>query len=169
MGPFATLPWDSGQANLREVVLVVDHAPVFGGSASMDVSQYFKLYGVGAVTCFVLDLLWLGVVARGFYQRHLGALLRPDVRWVPGILFYLIYVAALVVIVVVPAIERQSVTRAVAFGALFGLAAYAAYDLTSLSLIRGYPVVAAVVDLAWGTVLSAVVCGVAYAVGRAWA
>lgn len=134
----------------------------------MTMFQYLKLYGVGLVTCFGLDLIWLGAVARGFYQRQLGELLRPDVSWAPGILFYLIYVMALVVIVVAPALERQSAARAVAFGALFGLAAYAAYDLTSLSLIRGYPVVAAVVDLAWGTALSAVVCGVAYAVGRAW-
>ncbi|MEJ2679372.1 MAG: DUF2177 family protein [Gemmatimonadota bacterium] len=134
----------------------------------MTILQYLELYGVGLVTCFGLDLIWLGAVARGFYQRHLGELLRPDVRWGPGILFYLIYVVALVVIVVAPALERQSGARAVAFGALFGLAAYAAYDLTSLSLIRGYPVIAAVVDLAWGTALSAAVCGVAYAVGRAW-
>lgn len=134
----------------------------------MTVFQYSKLYGVGVVTCLGLDLVWLGGVARGFYQRHLGYLLRAEVRWVPGVLFYLIYVAALIVIVVAPAIERHSAVRAVLFGALFGLAAYSAYDLTSLSLVRGYPVVVAVVDLAWGIALSATVCGVAYAVGRDW-
>ena len=132
----------------------------------MTVLQFLKLYGVGAVVCFGLDLVWLGVVARGFYQRHLGYLMRPDVRWVPAVLFYLLYVAALVVFVVWPAVERQSLARAVALGAFFGLAAYAAYDLTSLALIRDYPLVAALVDLAWGAALSAVVSGVVYLVAR---
>jgi uncharacterized membrane protein len=115
-----------------------------------------------------LDLLWLGVVARGFYQRQLGHLMRPDVRWAPAVLFYLIYVAALVVIVVIPAVEKQSPWRAVLLGGFFGLAAYAAYDLTSLALIKDYPMVAAVVDLAWGTVLSAVVSGTVYAAALFW-
>jgi uncharacterized membrane protein len=80
--------------------------------------------------------------------------------------FYLLYVAALVVFVVAPAVERQSLARALGFGAFFGLAAYAAYDLTSLALIRGFPLTAAVVDLAWGAFLSAAVSGAAYAALR---
>ena len=129
----------------------------------MTMVQFLKAYGIGALVCFGLDLVWLGVVARGFYQRELGYLMRPDIRWVPAVFFYLLYVAALVVIVVAPAVERQSLGRAVVLGAFFGLAAYAAYDLTSLALIKDYPLVAAVVDLAWGTVLSATVSAAAYA------
>lgn len=133
----------------------------------MTVPHFFKLYGLGAVICFGLDLLWLGVVAKGFYQRELGHLMRPDVRWVPAVLFYLIYVAALIVFVVMPAIERQSLGRAVVLGAFFGLAAYAAYDLTSLALIRDYPMAAAVIDLVWGSALSATVCGLVYKAAEA--
>jgi len=129
--------------------------------------RFLRLYGVGVVACFALDLLWLGVVARGFYQRELGYLMRPDVKWVPAVLFYLIYVAALVLFVVLPALERQSLGRALALGAFFGLAAYAAYDLTSLALIKDYPLAAALVDLAWGSFLSATVAGVVYAAGGA--
>lgn len=132
----------------------------------MTTLQFLKLYGISAAVFFGLDLLWLGVVARGFYQRQLGYLMRPDVRWLPAVLFYLIYVAALVVFVILPAIERQSLARAVLYGAFFGLATYAAYDLTCLALVRDYPVVAAVVDLAWGTVLSATVSAAAYALTR---
>jgi uncharacterized membrane protein len=129
----------------------------------MTMLQFLKAYGIGAVVCFGLDLVWLGVVAREFYQRELGYLMRPDIRWVPAVLFYLLYVAALVVIVVAPSVEKQSLGRAVVLGAFFGLAAYAAYDLTSLALIKDYPLVAAVVDLAWGTILSATVSAAAYA------
>jgi uncharacterized membrane protein len=128
----------------------------------MTMLEFLKLYGVGAVVCFGLDLVWLGVIARGFYRQHLGYIMRPDVQWVPAVLFYLIYVAALVVFVVMPAVEKQSLTRALLLGAFFGLAAYAAYDLTSLALIKDYPLVAALVDLAWGTTLSAVVSGAVY-------
>jgi hypothetical protein len=85
----------------------------------MTMLEFLKLYGVGAVVCFGLDLVWLGVVARGFYRQHLGYIMRPDVQWVPAVLFYLIYVAALVVFVVMPAVEKQSLARALLLGAFF--------------------------------------------------
>jgi uncharacterized membrane protein len=129
--------------------------------------QFLRMYGAGVTVCFGLDLVWLGVVAKGFYQREIGHLMRPDVQWVPAVLFYLIYVAALVVFVAEPSVQKQSAMRAVTFGAFFGLAAYAAFDLTSLALLRDFPLKAAVVDLAWGATLSAVVSVAAYAVGRA--
>jgi uncharacterized membrane protein len=119
--------------------------------------DFLRMYGVGVVVCFAVDLVWLGLVAKGFYQRHLGHLMRPDVQWGPAVLFYLIYVAALVVFVAAPAVERDSVGRAVGYGAFFGLAAYAAFDLTGLALLKDFPVSAALVDLAWGAFLSATV------------
>jgi uncharacterized membrane protein len=130
--------------------------------------QFLKLYGVGVVLCFGMDLLWLGVVAKGFYQRQLGHLMRPDIQWLPAVLFYLIYVAALVVFVVQPALERQSLARAAIMGAFFGLAAYSAFDLTCLAMFKDFPLRAAITDLAWGTGLSATVCAATYAAARAW-
>jgi uncharacterized membrane protein len=128
--------------------------------------QFLKLYGVTGAVLFACDLVWLGVVAKEFYRRNLPTLLRVDVRWGPGLLFYLLYVAALVVFVLQPALERQSLGRAVALGAFFGLTAYATYDLTSLALIRDFPTLVAVVDIAWGTALTAAVSAAGYAIGR---
>jgi uncharacterized membrane protein len=122
-------------------------------------------YLVAIITFFALDLLWLGVVAKGFYRTQMGHLLRPDVQWGPALLFYLIFVAALVVFVVQPAIEKQSLRHALLYGAFFGLATYAAYDLTNLALAKDFPTIVAVVDLAWGAVLSATVAAVAYKLG----
>lgn len=131
----------------------------------MTLMPFLKLYAAGIVVLLGMDLLWLGVIAKDFYQRQLGHLMRPDVQWVPAVSFYLIYVAAIVVIVAMPAIEKRSVSRALLFGALFGLAAYAAYDLTSLALMRDFPMTVALVDLVWGTTLSAVVSVAVYYVG----
>lgn len=135
----------------------------------MTAVSFLKMYTVGVVTCFAIDLVWLGVVAKGFYQRQLGHLMRPDVLWLPAVLFYLLYVAALVVFVAEPAVERQSLGRAIGYGAFFGLAAYAAFDLTSLALLKDFPLQAALVDLAWGAFLSASVSAVVVLSARVWA
>jgi uncharacterized membrane protein len=128
--------------------------------------QFLKLYGVTGAFLFACDLVWLGVVAKDFYRRYLPTLLRDDVRWGPGLLFYALYVAAIIVFVLQPALERQSLARAVVLGAFLGLTAYATYDLTSLALIRDFPTLVAVVDIAWGTALTAAVSAAGYAVGR---
>ena len=127
---------------------------------------YLTIYLASLGAFFALDLLWLGVVAKGFYQAQLGHLMRPDVQWPAALLFYLIYVAAIVILCVLPAAEKQSMGRALALGAVFGLAAYAAFDLTSLALLKGFPVPAVLVDLVWGTVLTASVSAAGYLVGR---
>lgn len=118
-------------------------------------AAFLKPYAAACLTLFALDLLWLGLIAKDFYRNQLGHLLRPDVAWAPALLFYLLYVGALVVFVVQPAVERHSLSRALWMGAFFGLTAYATYDLTSLALIRGFPLRVALVDLAWGAALTA--------------
>lgn len=135
----------------------------------MTAIQFIKVYAVGLAVFLAMDLTWLGVLAKGFYQEQLGYLMRPDVRVGAAVLFYLIYVAAIVVLVVAPAVEQESLGRALATGALFGLAAYAAFDLTSLALVRDFPVKVAVVDLAWGVVLTATVSAAGFWAGMRWA
>jgi uncharacterized membrane protein len=129
-------------------------------------TAFLKAYGTVGATMFAVDLVWLGVVAKSFYARHMGDLLRPQVRWGPALLFYLLYVAAVVVFAVLPAAERQSLARAVALGAFFGLAAYGTYDLTSLAMIRDFPMTVVVVDMVWGMVLTAFVSSMGYLVTK---
>lgn len=128
----------------------------------MSFASHLRIYAACVAVFFALDLLWLGVVAKGFYRAQMGHLLRPDVRWGAALSFYLIYVAAIVVLCVAPAVEKQSIGRALALGALFGLAAYAAFDLTSLALLKEFPVKVVFVDLAWGMVLTAAVSAAGY-------
>jgi len=110
--------------------------------------------------------VWIGVVAQPFYQRHLGHLLAQDVRWMAAILFYLIYIAGLLVFAVLPALEAGSLTQGILLGGFLGLFAYATFDLTCLALFEDFPPLVAVVDMVWGTVLSASVTAAAYGVGR---
>jgi len=123
---------------------------------------HLKVYVASLLVFFALDLTWLGVVAKGFYNQQLGHLMRPDVQWPAALLFYLIYVVAIVVLCVAPAVEKQSLARAAALGAVFGLAAYAAFDLTSLALLKDFPSKVVWVDLAWGTILTASVSSAGY-------
>jgi hypothetical protein len=45
----------------------------------MSIVPMLKMLGATGATLFALDLLWLGVIAKAFYARHMGVLLRPDV------------------------------------------------------------------------------------------
>ena len=115
---------------------------------------YLKLYAACTAAFFALDLTWLGFVARGFYRSQMGHLLAEETKWGAAIAFYLIYVAAIIVLCVIPAVEKQSAVRAMVLGGVFGLAAYAAFDLTGLALLKGFPGGVVPVDLAWGVVLT---------------
>lgn len=128
----------------------------------MTLVAFVKLYAVTTPILFAIDLVWLGLVAKQFYRTRLGDLMRPDPRWGPAILFYLLYVAALIVFAVQPGLERSSLCRATLLGAGLGFICYATYDLTNLALARGFPTIVAVVDMAWGAALSAGVTAVAY-------
>lgn len=125
-----------------------------------------KLYLCTLLAFFAIDMVWLGLVARGFYREHLGHLLRPDVLWAAAVAFYLLFIAGLLVFVVNPALRAGSARKAVGLGALFGLITYATYDLTNLATVRDWPWLVTAVDLAWGTCLGAAVSGLGFLAGR---
>jgi uncharacterized membrane protein len=115
-----------------------------------------KLYISVLMSFLVIEALWLGLVARGFYGRYLGELLRPSPNWLAALLFYLLFVAGLLVFVVLPHAESGSVKRMLLHGAFFGLVTYATYDLTNLATIRNWPLIVTVVDLAWGATVASI-------------
>jgi uncharacterized membrane protein len=125
-------------------------------------ATFAKLFAIALPVFLVIDLIWLGLLARPFYQSQLGPLMREDVNWGAAILFYLIFVAGIVVLAVLPAVQSESFLKAVALGAMLGLVSYAAFDLTGLATLQGFPRTMAFVDLVWGTVLTATVSAVTY-------
>lgn len=125
-----------------------------------------KLYFVTLAVFLAVDLIWLGLIARGFYQKQLGFLLAPTTNWPAAILFYLLFVAGLMAFVIMPGLETGSLKLTLLRAAFFGLVTYATYDLTNLATVKNWPVFLTVVDLAWGTVLSVIVSLFGFMIGR---
>jgi len=119
-------------------------------------------YGAALLTILVLDGLWLGFVARDLYRRELGALMAESARVVPAVAFYLLFPAALVYLALFNAPAGRG--EAIARGAVLGLAAYGAYDLTNLAIVRGWPVGISLIDWAWGGVIGAAAAASGHAV-----
>lgn len=108
-----------------------------------------------AIVFFALDMVWLGLVAKNFYWSRLGDILRdkPDVG--VAAIFYLGYIAGVVFFAVMPALQSGGLGRAILLGALLGLFGYGTYDFTNLATLKNYPLEVALVDVAWGTTLTA--------------
>ena len=124
--------------------------------------MFTKLYLIALPVFFTIDMVWLGLVAKDFYRAQIGALMKPDVNWVAAIIFYLIFIAGLVVFVIAPSMEKGSWMHALLFGALFGLVCYATYDLTNLAVTKDWPLLVTLVDLAWGATLATSVSAITY-------
>lgn len=125
-------------------------------------TTFFKLYLIALPVFFLIDMLWLGVIARNFYREQIGFLMKTDVNWVAAVIFYLIFIGGLVVFVLAPAVEKRSWVNALLYGAFFGFVTYATYDLTNLAVTKGWPLLVTIVDLIWGAVLAALVSTISY-------
>jgi uncharacterized membrane protein len=115
---------------------------------------YLKLYLVTFSAFIVIDMVWLGLVARTFYQKHLGFIMAPSPNWIAAIIFYLLFIAGLLFFVVLPGLKDDSLKTSLLRAAMFGLITYGTYDLTNLATVKDWPVLVTVVDMIWGMVLS---------------
>jgi len=129
-------------------------------------AYYIKLYFATLIAFFVIDMLWLGLVARTFYRNYIGFLMAPSPNWLAAIIFYLLFVVGIVVFAVLPGLETGSVKTTLLRAALFGLIAYATYDLTNLATVKDWPLIVTIVDLIWGTVVSVAVSYAGYLAGK---
>jgi len=128
----------------------------------LPISQYIVIYVTSVVIFFIVDMIWLGLVAKNFYRNQIGHLLSETVVWPVAISFYLLFLVGLLIFAIAPAIEARSLSHALVFGALFGFFTYATYDLTNWSTLRDWPALVSFVDILWGTVLSGTVATSTY-------
>jgi uncharacterized membrane protein len=114
----------------------------------------------------VLDMLWLLWVARGIYLNEIGAILKPQPNLWAALAFYILYLSGLTLFVLLPAAESGSIMRAALLGAAFGLVAYGTYDLTNLATLKGFTTRIALIDMTWGTAVTAATSAISVAVAR---
>ncbi len=131
----------------------------------MHAIRFAAAYLLTLVTFLAIDAVWLGLIASGMYKRELGHLLAPNVRWGAAAVFYLLYVAGVLVLVVMPNLDAP-LSRVLLLGAVFGLVAYATYDLTNLATLLRWPLRVTVLDLIWGTFLTAATAAAGWTYGR---
>ncbi len=124
--------------------------------------KFLVPYLVATPIFFLIDMLWLGVIAKPIYQKYLGYIMAEHTKWGAAVLFYLLFIAGLVIFAIAPALEKGSLSYAILYGALFGFFAYMTYELTNYAVIEGWPWQIVIIDIVWGTFLGAVVAGAGY-------
>ncbi len=127
--------------------------------------KYTLLYIITFVIFLVIDLVWLNIIAKNLYQKEIGTLLLKNPNLVPALLFYLLFIFALLVLVLIPGIKEGGLLKTLLMAALFGLTTYATYDLTNLATLEGWNLKITVIDLIWGTSISTITTLFGYLIG----
>jgi len=118
-------------------------------------NKYVAAYAGTATVMVALDMLWLSVIAKPMYQQGIGHLMAEKPIVGIAVLFYLLYALGVVIFAVSPQHNGATWTVTLAMGALLGFFAYATYDLTNLATLRDWPLRLSLIDIGWGTVVSA--------------
>jgi len=121
------------------------------------------------LSLLIADAIWLGLVARTFYRDQLGALMLPSPNFAVAALFYIFFAMAITLLAVMPGVRSGSLATALCYGAVLGLAAYGTYDITNLATLKGWPLTLSLVDMAWGTFMTALSASCGLLVSRYFA
>jgi uncharacterized membrane protein len=131
-----------------------------------------KTYGIAYIATglvfLAIDAIWLTVAAQRLYRPLMGDMLVDGFRLAPAALFYLIYIAGIVVFAIAPALASERWTTATSYGAFLGFFAYATYDLTNQATLKNWPLAVTIADLCWGTFLTAVAATAGFLITRAF-
>lgn len=132
----------------------------------LKMAQYLTAYVATLVVFLGIDFVWLSFVARKFYYDRLGPLLLEQPNFAAASIFYLFYVMGIVHLAIIPALRDGSTSTAVINAAVFGLLAYATYDITNVATLKGWSWEVVAVDIVWGGVLSAVSAYAGYTITK---
>jgi uncharacterized membrane protein len=131
----------------------------------MSFTKILLTYFFTSLVFFIIDIIWLGVIAKNMYAKYLGGFLSDQVNWTAAVIFYLIFIVGILIFAVYPAIEKSSLAYAIIYGLLFGFFTYATYDLTNYATLKGWPLNIVFIDIVWGTLLSGMVSVSGYFIG----
>lgn len=133
----------------------------------MSLTNTVILYLLMIPVFFIIDILWLGVVAKQFYHRKLALLIREKFNWGAALSFYCIFIIGILIFAVLPAVEAQSWQKAILLGGLFGFFTYATYELTNLATLKHWSFKLVCVDITWGIILSGSVATAGFFIAKA--
>lgn len=128
-------------------------------------THWIILWIAAAVLFLVIDMVWLLGLGRSIYVAEIGGILRQPPNMAAAGAFYVLYITGLMIMVIWPAFQAQSITQALLHGALLGLIAYGTYDLTNLAVMKGFTTKIAIIDMIWGTMLTGAVSAVTVLIG----
>ena len=114
---------------------------------------FIELFVIAFIMFLIIDLVWLSLIAKKLYDKLIGKLLKTDVNWAAALIFYVLFISALVIFVLLPGVDKQSLGYVMLYGSLFGFITYATYDLTNLATLKDWPLKITIIDLIWGTFL----------------
>ncbi len=123
----------------------------------MSIKKLLICYVLTFAVFFILDMAWLGFIAKDLYKKYLGGFLSEQVNWTAAIIFYLLFVVGVFIFAILPSVEKNSLTSAIMLGALFGFFTYATYDLTNLATLKSWPLNIVFIDILWGSLLTGMV------------
>ena len=123
----------------------------------MPISKLIISYVLTFAVFFIIDMAWLGFVAKDIYKKYLGNLLSDNVNWAAAIIFYLLFVVGIFIFAIMPSVDKNSLQSAIILGALFGFFTYATYDLTNLATLKDWSLTIVFIDIIWGAVLTSIV------------
>lgn len=130
---------------------------IYFNFSTMPFSKLIISYLLTTVVFFAIDMVWLGFIAKNLYRKYLGNFLSDKVNWTAAIIFYLLFITGIFYFSILPAIEKNSLAKAVISGALFGFFTYATYDLTNLATLKNWPIRIVFIDIIWGALLTGLV------------
>lgn len=123
-------------------------------------------YATTLIVFCCCDFVWLGWVAKDYYQSQLGGLLLAQPNWGAAAIFYALYAAGVVFFCISPALDAASLGKAALLGAVLGALAYATYDLSNLATLKGWPLALSLIDIAWGSFVTCVAASAGYEITR---
>lgn len=119
--------------------------------------NYLKTYFIAGGVYWIVDFIWLGLIANKFYQRQLGDMLAESIKWPAAIIFYTLFPVGVIIFAVMPGVKEDSLVKTLLLGGLFGFFTYATYDLSNYITLAGWPVKVVIVDILWGIFIAALV------------
>lgn len=120
----------------------------------MNILKYLSTYSLTFLSFLIIDFIWLAFISKNFYQKHIGSLLKQDINFYAAGIFYLSFVFAILVLVIIPAYQAKSIQQLILHSLLFGFITYGTYDLTNLTALKNWPLIITIVDILWGMTVS---------------